>query len=147
MRKVFWTSVFLSAACSSGTPEVALKGPWTWPGATCSQDRFEIGDDAITAVLSGESRKVYLVDAVERVPNTSDQYVMDLRVLPQEGLPAESLRYLKETEGAHSLTVRVVGDRMKPLLISVGGNSKRLGPDNYAYKEFSLQRCPSGTIS
>src|SRR5436853_4165586 len=134
MRKVFLTCAFLSVACSSGEHEVALKGQWTWPGATCAQDRFEIGDDAITAVLSGESRKIYLVDAIERVPDTSDQYVMDLRVLPQEGLPAESLRYLKETGGVHSLTVQVSGDRMEPLLVMVGGNLKRLVPTRHAYE-------------
>ncbi|MEA3008591.1 MAG: hypothetical protein QOJ91_283 [Sphingomonadales bacterium] len=147
MSKIFLTGVFLCVACSSGEHEVALNGPWTWPGATCASDRLEIGNDAITAVLSGESRKVYLVDGVERVPNTSDQFVMDLRVLPQKGLPAESLRYLKETEGAHSMTVRVDDDRMEPLLISIGANYQRLGPDSYAYKEFSLQRCPSSALS
>lgn len=130
------------AACSSGADDQAmLAGAWTWDGADCAERRYEFSDDSIRAVLPNENVVMYRILKTYVGDGEPPQVVLDLQLLPQRGMSADTLQFLKDTGGVHSMAFKVEGNRIRPLTLSMNGNSTEIGPGEPTYEEFSLHRC------
>jgi hypothetical protein len=148
MRSVVISCLLATAACSSHEErQAALKGAWTWEGTDCAERRYEFTDDVIRAVLPGENTIMYKILETHVGEGNPPEITLDLQLLPQAGMSATDVQFLKETGGIHSMSFKVEGRRLLPLTLSMSGNSTRIEPGEPTYDEFNLHRCADGAVT
>lgn len=144
MRKIVVTCLLAAAGCGPHADQAILQGSWTWEGADCAQRRYEFTNDSIRAVLPDENVMMYRILKTSVGGEQPPEVVLDLQLLPQPGMSADILRFLKETGGVHSMSFKVERDRIRPLTLSMNGNSAPIRPGGPVFHEFSLHRCKAG---
>jgi hypothetical protein len=148
MRLIAIPFVLLFAACSSRADEQRiLAGSWTWDGTNCAERRYEFTDDSIRAVLPDENVIMYKILKTYVGEGKQPEVVLDLQLLPQRGMSADTLQFLKDSGGVHSMSLKLEGGRMRPLTLSMNGNSTKIVPGEPTFNQFSLHRCPAGGVA